>query len=184
MGRTINPLRRPKAFDTFKIGGLSTPGKGLITGASRPYEWDVQQAQGQQGATLSLRGTGLAAFAIKLKLWLDEHFDQWDALCAHLQKAAESRPPVALDIDAGPIAHLKIRSVVPKNIGQLEEGTGGEWFVTFELHEYRKRKPVQGTVKGGKDTAAGKPQPKDPLEAIVAAKAARNEAARKDAFGG
>lgn len=180
-----NPLRTPTPFDSFTIGGIKTPGKGLISGASRPYDWDVQQAQGNQGATITRKGAGLAVFTVKLRLWKPEHFPQWEALTARLIAAAERLPdPEALDITAGPIAHLKIRSVVPKNIGQLEEGAGGEWFGSFELHEYRKRRRLQGSVKGSTDTAKAKPVPKDPLEAIVAAKSARNEQARKDAFGG
>src|ERR1700749_128901 len=54
---TIDPLVAPGQFDIMIAAGVISPGVCVLTsGGDREYNWDIRQAPGLQGYTMTYRG--------------------------------------------------------------------------------------------------------------------------------
>lgn len=146
----LNPLRNPEAFDTWLLAGQTSPGLSEIAGASSPRDWDVRKGYGLSGATVVYTGDGLAKFSIKIFLWEDEHFEQWDAFKLLLKKVPRGTRPKALDIYHPILEDLEISSVVIEDRTQLTpvQGEAGMFFVEVKFTQYRAPMPAVGKPDG------------------------------------
>jgi hypothetical protein len=146
----LNPLRNPDAFDVWFLAGQKSPGLSEVAGASNPRGWDEQKGYGLSGATLVYTGDGLAQFSIKVFLWEDDHFEEWETFKILLKKAPIGTRPKALDIYHPILEDLEISSVVVEDRTQLTEvpGEAGMFFVEVKFKQYRAPQPAVGKPAG------------------------------------
>jgi hypothetical protein len=162
----MDPLRNPEAYDTFKLAGVQSPGLCKISGAGSPRSWDEQKGKGNEGASISFNGLGLAKFKVRVFLWTTKHFDDWINFATILKPPVNGQPAKALDIEHPILAepHLQIRSVVIEDVSQLdEEGDTGKFYYDIDCKAFRKPKPAQtGVLKGSKAKGESEKEQKQP----------------------
>lgn len=165
----LNPLRNPEAFDVWFLAGQTSPGLSEIAGASNPRGWDVRQGYGTSGATVVYTGDGLAKFSIKVFLWEDEHFEQWETFKLLLKKTPRGVRPKALDIYHPILEDLEIASVVVDDRSQLTEvqGEPGMFYVEVTFLQYRAPLPAVGKPDGSQSKPA-EPTAQDAFDKTIA----------------
>ena len=164
----LNPLRNPEAFDVWFLAGQVSPGLSDIAGANSPRNWDERKGYGLSGATIVYTGDGLAQFSIKVFLWEDEHFEQWEAFKVLLKKAPAGTRPKALDIYHPILDDLEIRSVVVEDRSQLTEvqGEPGMFYVEIKFKQYRAPQPAVGKPQGSQ-SKPNEPTAEDAFEKTI-----------------
>lgn len=146
--------RTPESY--IVLGGVRSPGvipPGGITGHDREKNWQVQNAKGQHGASMTLDGDNPGQFQITFYL-TDEEPESGDpsdlALWDDFQKLIESTTPKggkpsALPIEHPDLARNHFTSVVEGMVGGcIHDGKGGRTYqVKFREFIPPKPKPVQ-----------------------------------------
>ncbi|WP_437567909.1 hypothetical protein [Sorangium sp. So ce542] len=94
----INPLREPDPWTVVVLASRRTPGLAEVVGAGSPRDWDERKGYGISGAFLVYTGDGLAKFSVKVYLWEDAHFEEWESFKLIVDKPARGVRPKALDI--------------------------------------------------------------------------------------
>jgi hypothetical protein len=180
------PWREPLAYDQVEISGRLWAGLAKLDGFDQPFEWQVNKAQGSDGATTAYQGGGIAEPSITFFLWegVDEKgalvnfFKEWDSfkglLEASIPPPGSKKDPIALSI-RNPIAqHARINAISIKKIGQLTPDGEGGATVKVDLIVFRKPKPAGGTPKAAAENAPGA-RPKTEVELAI-----ENETAQLD----
>lgn len=167
------PWEDPLAYDQPIIAGRKWPGVARVQGCDRAHEWQVNKAQGSEGATTTLLGAGLAEPKITFKIWKGydglkwvDYFAEWDSYRTVFDRTVAGKKAEAIVVEHPQFSHNKIRAVVMKRMGDLVPQPDGSAEVTVELLEYRKPKPKLGSpASAGKDKG-GKPgeKPKSEVE--------------------
>lgn len=170
-----------RLFDHITLAGVESPGVCKITGASRPEKWEVTEADGQSGASVTNKGGGVAKFSISFFLWhepgQENHFTGWVRF-RELFALTRGESARALDIYHPDLALLGIASVVIENEGQIvHDGKGGAT-VQVDFLEFRKPKKkaavaiagAQGSIGGATAGLRGafEPDPNADLKAQLA----------------
>lgn len=131
----INPLDNPKAYNEFRAGGLVWP-LVVITGFTRPHEWDQKKGKGGLGATITFVQRPAAKGKVKFYLWEPAHWDLWDQFVPQLKYDPTKKAPSPVDVYNPKLARLDINSIVTENIGQ-EDDEGNKFFsITVDMLEY------------------------------------------------
>jgi hypothetical protein len=186
---TFDPIRTP--VDYALVAGTRTPGLCEILGANSPRRWDVRRGTAFSGATVVYRGTDLAKPTMRLRLYTEQHWQDWHAFAplvlrelppdaadvAQRQRRGQSPPPAqrrprALDIWHPILEDLGIRSVVVEDVLQPVQTGDGEWTIDVKLIEYRVPVFALAQPEGAQD------QPRDRFEVMIEEQNARNQVLR------
>lgn len=152
------PTIATAVHETFIVCGIAAPGIATVTGAERPYKWDVKDAKGNSGATTTYQGEGVVKCKVELHLWKDgtdptdptDHFAEWDSFRELLQSGMKEKKLRALDVLHPALVDVDVYAAGVERIGQLVPKGGGLWSVTFDLVEYKPPKKAGGTPSGAK----------------------------------
>jgi hypothetical protein len=163
----MNPVDYPDAFETVRVGGLVLPGVATISGLAREMGWDVQDAKGSTGASLSRSGGKLAKFSVNLDLIRDvsqdiDDFTQWyEHALPLLQRSIEGKEPRGLSIEHPDCQVLCVNAVVVEKIDQVvyDRNDSGRGTVGVSFIEYAPPKKVSTAgpkkTQDGEDAAGG-----------------------------
>lgn len=137
-------------FETVVLGGVESPGVCKLSGHDRKVDWDVKAANGQIGASTTLKGVPLVEFTLTLFLADEDDFNDWPPFRTQLLSTIAGSKPKALEVEHPDLAANNITSVVLSSIGGVQhDGKGGRTIV-IKLQEYKPPKK-----KGGSPTGSG-----------------------------
>jgi hypothetical protein len=154
-----NPLRSPELINTIVIASVSFGPFGDVRGKfelldpeGRPYKWDLKDAPGTQGATITFRGSRPSKFKLKFTFGVGEPSDQaaamdlFDTTIAPLFFLdATKKQPKPLDVLQLLLAAVDIFALVPENIGGYEHEGGGLYSYSIPCLEYAPAKKKNAT---------------------------------------
>lgn len=153
----LNPIAQEALFDSILLAGVFSPGVVTISGHKRVQKYDVKEADGSAGASVTRKGESLSEFTCTFKLSIDpvlgiDDFAAWDDFLLLLKSCTAKKDPVALAIYHPDLMALDIGNVVPKEIGGLQHDGKGGATVSVVFLEYLAPKPKSGSPKpkGGK----------------------------------
>lgn len=157
------PWEDPLSYDQPICAGRKWPGVARVEGCARVHDWQVNAANGSEGATTTLKGGGLAKPKITFRLWKGydglawvDYFAAWETFKEVFERTVTGKDPQAITIEHPQFQHNKIRAVVLAQMGDLVPMPDGSAEVTVELLEYKKPKPKIATPKaGGKEKGKG-----------------------------
>lgn len=167
----IPPSQDDRGWSKLLVAGVWTPGVVALSGHIREAKWDVQEADGEKGATQALKGVKLNDFEGDFYLADSEDFEQWDAfeslLLSTLIPDAEGNL-AGLDVIHYDLNRQGYTSIVLRTIGELRhDGKGGGW-IRVKLGPHLPPTPDPPKKVGGSKGNAGKdgkgaPDPNDPI---------------------
>lgn len=164
---TFNPVTEP--VDHILLAEQRSPGIADVLGANSAREFTQRRGYGLSGATLRFRGTPLADFVVKLRLYTQQDWDGWhDWRSLVARPTAEAyRPPNTSDLkpqDLPPalrrlrappmdiwhpiLEDLEIRSAVVTDVLQPLQTADGEWTIEIRFLEYRAPLPALESTAG------------------------------------
>lgn len=154
-------MATPEDFDldleqsTFLLGTTRSPGVTKFTGLSRKPKWDVKEADGQNGASMSLKGKPLGTFTASIYLVDDgspgeSQFSAWRSFRRLIMSTIDGPTPTALPISNPDVNEAGYTEVVLGNggiTGPEYDGRGGRTY-SVEFSEYKpaKSKPAAKPV--------------------------------------
>lgn len=164
-----NPLRDPVSVNTIVITNISCGPFGdvkckfeLLDPEGRPYKWDLKDAPGTQGATITFRGSRPSKFTLKFTFGIGESSNQADAIDKFESSIVPlffidvtKKTPKPLDVLQVLLAAVDIFALVPENIGGYEHEGGGLYSYSIPCLEYApaKKKNATSTPTGTTTTA-------------------------------
>lgn len=154
-----NPIRSPELINTIVIASVSFGPFGDVKGKfelldpeGRPYKWDLKDAPGTQGATITFRGSRPSKFKLKFTFGVGEPadqaaaMDQFDTTIAPLFFLdATKKQPKPLDVLQLLLAAVDIFALVPENLGGYEHEGAGLYSYTIPCLEYAPAKKKNAT---------------------------------------
>lgn len=152
-------------IDYIKLAGRRSPGLADVSGAGSPRKWDVRKGYALSGATTVYRGMDVARFKVTLRLYSEQHWEDWHAWKALVQRPPSGVRPRALDIWHPVLEECGIKSAVVENVGQPRQtGDSGEWSITIDFIEYRPRQTLSTVVTEGSESTA---QPESETQRLI-----------------
>lgn len=166
----VNPLRDPTSINTVVVAGLSAGPFGdvrcmfeLIDPKGRPFKWDVKDAPGTQGATITHRGARPSQFTFKFTFGVGEPSDQADAMdrfdstmAPLFQIDVTKKEPKPLDVLQVQLASVDIFAVVAESIIGYEFQGNGLYTYTVHCLEYSPAKKKNATSTPNTTTTTAK----------------------------
>jgi hypothetical protein len=153
---------KPEVGDQIWLAQRWSPGLCDISGANSPREWEERKGYGWSGAVVVFRGTGLARFSVKLRLYTADDWLGWSTFKPLVDKPPPGKRPRAMDIWHPILVDQGIYSVVVEDLGQTEQTAEGEWTIEIKFVEYRFPKYALVKLEGTQAT------PDDPNEIKIA----------------
>lgn len=174
---TSNPLVNPEAFDVIVVAGVVNPGIVKVTGAERVFDWDVKDAPGSQGSTITYRGwKPTESIQLRFELWTQAQITEFFTTFVPLfYYDASKSAPKPVDVFHPILNANQINSVVTKKIGPLVLEDKQLYSCTIEVLEYRPapKKNATTTPKSSTGTdpskAAAKPTVEDEQDRQITA---------------
>lgn len=156
-----DPITEP--IDHIVLGGTTSPGIAEVVGANSPRKWDELGGFGLIGATLRFRGTGLARFSVKLRLYDEDDWAGWELWKEIIMRPPIGKRPRSLDIYHPFLADFGIKSAVVEDVLQPEQTDHGEWTIEIKFIESRFPKVALSKPEASQAT------PVDPVEQEIGA---------------
>ncbi len=141
---STNPYDHPRVWGSIRLGGRLLPGIIIsINGAIRPYDWQIQAAQGSSGATSVYKGEKLAeSIEVVIGAPRASHFNAIESLRKYIAAPKGGKPPSF--VVSNPVINFNgIGKVSIKEIGQPEYVGKGSWTLKLTFLEYRPSSPVK-----------------------------------------
>jgi hypothetical protein len=89
----------PKPYYAIRLGGVELPGVAKVEGLDCEHKWDIKEARGLSGATMTWQGYVPAPFDITVKFWEREQFDAWkNSLLKKFLPGPSAKTPAPLDV--------------------------------------------------------------------------------------
>lgn len=151
-----DPITKP--VDYILLSGKRSPGLAEVTGATSPRRYDERRGYGLSGATVVFRGIGLTRFTVKLRLYTEIDWADWDAWKPLIDRPPVGTRPRSLDIWHPHLEALEVKSCVVEDVAQPEQTADGEWTIELKFIQYRR--PVLALAKPEGSKAA----PVDPVD--------------------
>jgi len=162
----MNPVDHPEIFETVTIAGVTWSGIATIGGLAYEMGWDIKDADGENGASLSRKGRKLSTFTIRFDMIYDpiaelDQFEEWYNTWVPLLKSCfVGADPVGLVIQHPDAQALELDSVVVEKIGQVQRDPVdyGLGYVDVSLIQYAPAREVStsGPAKSkGKSSGTG-----------------------------
>lgn len=153
-----NPLREPTNRVTF--AGMPTPGIATVVGAGTPRRWDERESYGWSGAYVVYHGLNLSHFSVRVRLYTEQHWEDWHAFQPVVQRQPLGKRQHAVDVTHPILTMLGISSVVVEDVLQPEQVEDGVWEIEIKLIEYRSPRLCLAAAEATKADAA---DPEDPI---------------------
>ena len=138
----MNPVQHPEAWDVT-LAGVTWSGSATVAGLKYAMAWDVKDAEGANGASLSRKGRKLSRFTIRFGMVYDptqgiDQFAEWYSTWVPLLKSCcVGTEPVGLALEHADAQALDVASVVVEEIGQVQLGEDlGGGYVDVALLQY------------------------------------------------
>ena len=156
---TPNPFDNPDMYDVIVLGGHVSPGTVRLSSHDRDIEWDIKNAAGQAGATMTRKGNKPVEFTATFYLVKDiglgiDNFSEWVAFQRVIDSTVAGTTPKALDIYHPDLTANAIKSVVKKSVGGMTHDGKGGATVVVKFIEYFPPKKYTGTPLGSKTKSA------------------------------
>lgn len=171
----LNPSDATELFDSIVFDGRRSPGVVTLTGFDREQSIDVQESDGQKGASTKWKGekcgSGTLTFAIVRNDDRNE-FAEWDEYAELFWSTIPPKSgdkPVAKDIYHPDLARNHYTSIILRKMGKIvHDGKGGAT-IAVEVAEYYPPKPAKvGGATGSKPkSGGGAADPNDPVAAAT-----------------
>ena len=159
------PAELADALDYIVLGGQRSPGVVTLRGHDRFIAWDIQKAEGEEGAVTKRKPDAPGSFEAEFYLAgdsLDEQgrtdFAQWDKFEAIVRSMADGPAPKALPIYHPDLARNGFTEVTSGGIGGLRYDSRGGALVIVKFQEYKPPKPKRlrrATPKAGVGAVVG-----------------------------
>lgn len=175
----MNRVDHPEAWD-LTLAGVTWSGSAEIAGLKYSMGWDVQEADGKNGASLARKGRKLSQFTIRFGMVVDpgqgiDQFTEWYETWLPLLKSCfVGEEPVGLVLQHAEAQALEVDSVVVADISQVQRvgEDDGDGYADVSLIQYAPAKKVStkgpGKSKGGtagkSGAGAGGTDPNDAIE--------------------
>lgn len=164
------PYANEDALNKILLGTVPSPGTVKLDRLEDPANWNIKEANGWTGASMTLRGQNPREFDATFYLVTDQDFDDWDVFQKVIDTMTAVAKPFALPVYHPDLARLRYTEVTKKSVGGLVyDGKGGA-SVKVTFIEYKPPKKKKGTSPTAKP-AAGNTTP-DPNAAAKAELAA------------
>lgn len=151
--RPWNPLKEPR--DYAIVAGVRTPGLCDIVGASSPRKWEEIDGYGLSGARLKFKGIGLARFSMKLRLYTDQDWNDWDRFRVLMRKPPLGKRPLAKLIVHPQLAEVGVTAFVVEELMAPERtDDSGEWTIEIKCIEFRLPTPALSKPDAAEATPA------------------------------
>jgi len=166
MGRLFaNPLDSPELMNTIVVASKSfgpfADFKGkfeLQDPEGRPFKWDVKDAPGTQGATITYRGSRPSKMKLAFYFWEASQITAFDENILPLfQLDATKTKVLPVDVLQALLASVDIFSVVAEKIGTYEHEGAGLWSLKIEVLEYKPASKKNATQTPNSTLTKGKP---------------------------
>lgn len=173
------PATSDDLYDYVEVDGMRSPGVVRLSGHARAQSLDVKEADGQNGASTTWKGSKVGKFTATFSLAYDpgtgfNDFVLWDEFAEVLWSTVppkSGKTPVAKDISHPDLARNGYRSIILDTMGEMiHDGKGGATIAVI-LSEYFPSKPAKPA--GASGSKKSKEDPNDPL---VQAKKALDDA--------
>lgn len=184
---TFDPLVDPGVADVMVAAGLQSPGVCLLmSGGDREYNWDIRQAPGLQGYTMTYRGWK-AGEPIVCRFVFFEHpqgpgyvptfpssqvqsfYDDWVPIFALDARKVIRPKPISIQ---HPILNSNdIVNVVCQKIGRLTTDGHMLWWVDMTFLEFRPPKIIPSATPQGATARLGIPTPQTKIQVEIAKEA-------------
>ena len=181
----MNPVDNPDLFETVTIAGVTWSGTAVIAGLHYEMGWTVQEADGENGATVTRKGRVLSKFTIRLdivrdpSLGIDQFAEWYDVWVPLLKSCFVGETPVGLTIEYPDAQALSVDSILIQRIGQLQIDAAdpGHAVVDIAAIQYAPAKKVstkkasgsksKGKGSGGNNDPGSTYDPNDPINKRV-----------------
>lgn len=186
---TVDPLASPGEFDVMVAAGQQSVGVcSIVRGGSRKYNWDIKQAPGTQGYTLTYRGwKGGDPIVARFTFFeypdgpgyvngkpamVHEFYTNWVPIWAIDARKAQRITPipglpqgvgasqVAVDVYHPILFANDITALVCEEIGPLQTDGKMSWWVEMTFLEFRPPRIIKPETPQGATAALGVPTPK------------------------
>lgn len=166
MGRLFaNPLDSPELMNTIVLAAKSFGPFGDFRGKfelqdcdGRPFKWDIKDAPGTQGATITYRGSRPSKFRLAFYFWEAQQITDFDAnIMPLLTIDATKTTPRPVDVLQLQLAALDIFSIVPGKVGEYHHEGKGLISIKIECGEYNPSKKKNVTTTPNSTITSGKP---------------------------
>ena len=167
----FDPLRQPE--DSIYISDRLVPGIAEIKGLKAERDWEERRSFGMLGARLRYKGQKLSHFSIEVRLYTQEHWDDWIEFFPTIRRppppdrsqlsAITSIPSLhrmmrtqapPLSIRHSLLEEYRIRQVVVEDVLAPSQDDQGVWTAEIKLIQYQRPVRVLST-SGGRDRESG-----------------------------
>lgn len=144
-------------LNVVTVNSVAMPGRSTIQGAALKYNYEKRPGAYRSGATIVFRGLDLCEPTLKIDMWQDEHFLQWEFVKKLFDPPKPSSPlsALALGIAHPLLADLGLANFVVTERGAVERADNGLWTVLIKLLEYRPPLPAIVKTKGSVPASGG-----------------------------
>jgi hypothetical protein len=148
----VNVLDNESLYDAVVLGGLTSPGKVVLSGHDRKAVWDVRWGPFLNGAFMALKGIPPVEFTATFYLLRDasqgiDDFKTWPAFLAKINSTIVGRTPKATPIYHPDLASNDIKSVVKAQVGGATYDGKGGMTIAVKFQEYRPPRLSGGLPK-------------------------------------
>ena len=153
----FDPLTGPVNYVLIGRGGSQplppqqTPGLADVADADLNVVLDAQQGAGTTGAPLRYRGVELVTFHVIIRLWLSQHWSDWDSFRALLQTPPFGKLPAPLTVSHPWLTMQNISQAVVKSVGQPVLDDHMLATIRIKMIQYKAPRVTYSTVKATPD---------------------------------
>lgn len=158
----MNRVDHPEAWDVT-VAGVTWGGASEISGLKRSMGWDIQDADGENGASLTRKGLKLSRFSIRFGMVVDpsqdidqqtEWYDTWVPL---LNSCFVAEEPIGLSLENAEAQALQVDSFVVEDIGQVYRNgeDDGDCYADVACVQYAPAKKVSTKGPSGSKGSSG-----------------------------
>lgn len=158
----MNRVDQPEAWD-LTLAGITWSGTAEVAGLKYSMGWDIQDADGKNGASLARKGRKLSQFTIRFGMVVDptqgiDQFSEWYETWLPLLKSCfVGTAPVGLTLEHAEAQALEVDSIVVADIGQVQRvgDDDGDGVVDVAVIQYAPAKTVGTGGPNGSKSGTG-----------------------------
>ena len=160
----MTPYTHPTLYSKMVLGTKVSPGVLTLSGHNRELNWDVKQADGEEGESTLLKGKKAGEFQARFDMTDEEYDEDWPAFQRLIERTTNGPSPEAIAVYHPALAANHFTEVVNNGIGGVVFDGKGGCFVLVKFREFLppKPKPPAAPAAAPSDPAAGDENAYDP----------------------
>lgn len=150
----MNPIDNPEAFERMVVGDRPSVGTVKISGHKRAWNWQVNEAKGQDGASSNNNGQVIGEFTAT-HFFTAEMRDEWLIYQRHLEAMVTGPSTQAWPVYHPDLEAQRYTEASVKEIGEMVHDDVGGISVAVVFIEYKPKKvrpKTKTTAKSGSQT--------------------------------